>query len=217
MTTSVTRSHPIKVLIVEDSPLVRAGLRAVLSDETAIEIVGEAATSEEAFTAVETTQPTVVLLDIRLPDGTGIGVCERVRRAFPDVRMLMLSSLDDDRIIQEALNAGASGYLLKENDGPALVSAITRVAAGESVVDPRLAGSLIRLATSDRRAGDIASLSKQEHNVLGLIAEGKTNKEIGSELSITEKTVKNYVSNIFDKLNVSRRSHAVALYISGGK
>jgi two-component system response regulator DevR len=217
MTTAGTESHPIKVLIVEDSPLVRAGLRAVLSDENAIEIVGEAATAEEAFKAVESTQPAVVLLDIRLPDGTGIGVCERVRHAFPDVRMLMLSSLDDDRIIQEALNAGASGYLLKENDGPALVSAITRVAAGESVVDPRLAGSLIRLATSDRRTGDIASLSKQENNVLALIAEGKTNKEIGSELSITEKTVKNYVSNIFDKLNVSRRSHAVALFISGGK
>lgn len=217
MTNNGFGTIPIRVLIVEDSPLVRAGLRAVLSDETTIQIVGEAATAAEAVEAVETTQPSVVLLDIRLPDGTGIGVCERVRSTFPNVRLLMLSSHDDDGIIQEALNAGASGYLLKENDGPALVSAITRVAAGEPVVDPRLSGSLIRLATNERRAQPLASLSKQEQNVLALIAEGKTNKEIGTQLSITEKTVKNYVSNIFDKLNVSRRSHAVALFIAAGK
>jgi two-component system, NarL family, response regulator DevR len=213
---------PVPVLIVDDSPLVRAGLRSVLGDEPAVRIVGEAGTVAEALAAVERLAPAVVLLDVRLPDGTGIVACREILRRQPGTQVLMLSSLADDRVVREAIAAGARGYLLKENDGPALLSAITRAAAGQSVIDPALAGNLMRIVrqgTEPSPSDLVNALSLQEQRVLALLAQGLTNKEIGDRLGLTEKTVKNYLATVFMKLRVTRRAQAAALFVqaTGGK
>ena len=203
--------------MIDDSPLIRAGLRAVLESYAEVVIVGEAGTAEEGLAAVTRHKPDVVLLDLRLPDRPGLTVCRDILRRQPETRVLILTSSTDERRVHEAIALGAHGYLLKENDGAALVTAITRVAAGHSVLDPSLADQMVSLmkhgnepSTADR----LAVLSPQERRVLALLAEGLTNKGIGERLGLTEKTVKNYLSNIFDKLHLSNRAHAAALYAS---
>jgi two-component system, NarL family, response regulator DevR len=207
---------PIRLLIIDDSPLIRAGLRAVLEAYGEVLIVGEAGTAAEGLAAVGKHRPEVVLLDLRLPDRPGLAVCRDILSRHPGTRILILTSSTDERHVHEAIAIGAHGYLLKENDGVSLVAAIKRSAAGHSVLDPSLADQVLNLmkrpagaAPADR----LALLSPQERRVLAHLADGLTNKGIGDQLGLTEKTVKNYLSNIFDKLQVTRRTQAAAFYV----
>ena len=207
--------HPIRLVMIDDSPLIRAGLRAVLESYAEVMIVGEAGTAVEGLATVLQNKPDVVLLDLRLPDRPGLAVCTDILRRRPETRVLILTSSTDERRVHEAIALGAHGYLLKENDGASLVTAITRVAAGHSVIDPSLADqmvSLMKRGNEPTAAGRLSVLSPQERRVLALLAEGLTNKGIGERLGLTEKTVKNYLSNIFDKLHLSNRAQAAALY-----
>jgi two-component system, NarL family, response regulator DevR len=153
------------------------------------------------------------LMDIRLPDGTGFDACRQILAEGVETRILFLTSVVDDRLVDQAIRVGGSGYLLKEINGRGLVQAVIDVAAGKSILDPAVTARVMRLVKTGGTTDAIASLSPQERRVLALISEGKTNKEVGVDLNLSEKTVKNYLANIFDKLNVSRRSQAVALYI----
>ena len=209
----------IRLVIVDDSELVRLGLRTLLDGQDGISVVGEAATAKTAIDACARHQPDVVLLDINLPDGTGIDVCRRLLQGRPSTRVLFLTSTADEHIIDDAIRAGAHGYLLKEINGTALVQAIRDVAVGKSILDPaitaRVLGLMRSTAPSTRNA--LAALSPQESRVLALLADGLTNKEIGEKLGLTEKTVKNYLANVFDKLGTTRRVQAAALYAQQAK
>lgn len=212
---TVPSAKRIRLLIVDDSEVVRVGLRTLLGAETSIEVVGEAGNVAGALTAVDRHRPDVVLLDIRLPDGTGLDACRQLLGRRPDTRVLFLTSVVDDSLVDQAIRAGAHGYLLKEIDRRGLVQAIVDVAAGKSILDPSVTArvlQLLRRGPGNSPASLLDSLSPQEKRVLALIAEGKTNKEAGSVLNLTEKTVKNYLSNIFEKLHVSRRIEAAAIY-----
>jgi len=206
------KKAPIRVLIVDDSELVRAGLRALLGVEPAIAVAGEAENVASGVAMCKRLRPDVVLLDIRLPDGTGVDACKEILRRLPATYVLILTSAIDDRMVDDALKAGAHGYLLKEVNGRSLIQAIFDVAEGKSVLDPAITARVIQLAKSGPEKDVLASLSAQERRVLALIAEGKTNKEVGQALELSEKTVKNYLSNIFDKLQLTRRTQAAALY-----
>jgi len=209
-------SHPpsVKLLLVDDSELVRTGLRTLLGAERAIQIVGEAANVANAVASAARLKPEVVLMDIRLPDGSGFDACRQILQQLPDTRILFLTSVVDDRLVDEAIRSGGHGYLLKEIDGRGLVQAILDVAAGKSILDPAVTARVMNLVkTGANQPKLLDSLSPQERRVLALIAEGKTNKEVGQDLSLSEKTVKNYLANIFDKLNITRRSQAAAIYV----
>jgi two-component system response regulator DevR len=212
---STAAARPVRLVIVDDSPLIRAGLSAVFEGNPAVEIVGEAGTAAEGIAAVMRHKPDVVLLDLRLPDRPGLAVCSEIVRRRPETRVLILTSATDERNVHEAIALGAHGYLLKENDGASLVAAILRVAAGHSVVDPSLTDQMVSLMRRGQEPGAeqrLSVLSPQELRVIALLAEGLTNKEIGEKLGLTEKTVKNYLSNMFDKLHVLNRAQAAALY-----
>ena len=203
----------IKLLLVDDSEVVRAGLRTLLGIDSGLEVVGEAVDVASGVEASAKLKPDVVLLDIRLPDGTGIDACRSILKRVPDTRVLILTSVLDDTIVDDAIRAGAHGYLLKEIDGRGLVNAIRDVAAGKSILDPAVTArvmQLVKTGGSGREA--FASLSPQEKRVLALIAEGCTNKEVGVRLGLSEKTVKNYLSTVFEKLHVSRRAEAAVIY-----
>ena len=210
----MTIAPPIRILIADDHEVVRLGLRSLLGREKAIEIVGEAATAEEAVAQAERLQPTVVLMDVRLPDRSGIEACREIRAAAPDTRVIMLTSYADDEAVFASILAGASGYLLKQAGGLDLVRAIERVADGQSLLDPGVTEKVLekvkRLASG--QPDEVTSLSPQEQRVLALVAEGKTNKEIATALGLSDKTVKNYLSNVFDKLHLSRRAEAAAFF-----
>ena len=206
---------PVPVLLVDDSPLIRLGLKAALEDRTDLLIVGEAGTAAEGVALARRLQPAVVLLDLRLPDKPGIAACPEFARVAPGCRVLILTSSTDERNVQQAIAAGASGYLLKDNDGPTLAAAILQVAGGHAVLDPTLADQVVRMVKrgpEPSAAARIGSLSLQEQRVVALLTSGKTNKEIGESLGLTEKTVKNYVATIFTKLGIERRAQAAALY-----
>ena len=206
---------PIRLVMVDDSPLIRAGLRAVLEGYAGVAIVGEAGTAEDGLAAVLHNKPDVVLLDLRLPDRPGLSLCRDILRRRPETRILILTSSTDERRVHEAIALGAHGYLLKENDGASLVAAIVRVAAGHSVLDPSISDQMVNLmkrGNEPTTAERLSVLSPQERRVLALLAEGLTNKGIGDRLGLTEKTVKNYLSNVFDKLNIANRAQAAALY-----
>lgn len=208
----------LRLLLVDDSEVVRAGLRSLLGLEPTFEIVGEAANVAAAIAANGRLKPDVVLLDIRLPDGTGIDACRQMLKATPDVRILIVTSVLDDAIVDDAIRAGAHGYLLKEIDGRGLVNAIRDVAAGKSTLDPAITARVMRLARAGGPTRDVlAALSPQETRVLALIAEGNTNKEVGAKLGLTEKTVKNYLATVFEKLHVSRRAEAAVIYAQNRK
>lgn len=205
----------IRLVLVDDSEVVRAGLRTLLGTEPSVEVVGEGATVATGIEAVAKHKPQVVLLDIRLPDGTGIEACRQILQRVPDTRVLILTSVIDDTIVDDAIRAGAHGYLLKEIDGRGLVHAIREVAAGRSILDPAVTARVLQMVkTGGTPTGRDAfsTLSPQEKRVLALIAEGCTNKEVGVKLGLSEKTVKNYLSTVFEKLHVSRRAEAAVIY-----
>jgi two-component system response regulator DevR len=207
----------LRLLLVDDSEVVRTGLRTLLGQEPGFEISGEAGTVAAAVGAAERLRPDVVLLDLRLPDGSGTEVCRRVLKSLPATRILVLTSVLEDRTIEEAIRAGAHGYLLKEIDGRGLVQAVRDVAAGKSILDPAVTARVLELAKAGSTPrSPLEALSPQERRVLGLIAEGCTNKEVGARLGLSEKTVKNYLSTVFEKLNVSHRAQAAVIYAQAG-
>ena len=214
MNSSETR--PIRLLIVDDHKVVRLGLRTLLGRHDDIEVVGEAGTVAAAIEETARLQPIVVLMDVRLPDGNGFEACRRIRKAQPDTRVLFLTSFADEEIVLESIDAGGDGYLLKEIDDESLVRAIRSVAAGQSILDPAVTSRVLeRVKNPEALAGKdrFEMLSPQERRVLALVAEGKTNKEIGTALGLSDKTVKNYLSNILEKLQVTRRSQAAAFFV----
>jgi two-component system response regulator DevR len=200
---------PVSVFLVDDHEIVRRGLADLLNSAEGIAVVGEASTAEQARTRIPAVRPRVALLDGRLPDGSGIDVCRDIRSAVPDTKCLMLTSYDDDEAIFAAVMAGAAGYLLKEIRGSNLVDAIRQVAAGRSLLDPavtdRLVGRLRDGAPTDQR---LAALNARDREILALIADGMTNRQIGAQLFLAEKTVKNYVSGLLAKLGMERRTQA---------
>jgi two-component system response regulator DevR len=202
----------IRLVIVDDSELVRAGLQSLLQNIPGIELAGTAANVREAIQVCAQAKPDLVLLDIRLPDGTGIDACRELLRQHEDLRVLFLTSSAEQTVVDEAIRAGAHGYLLKEINTPALVQAIRDVAAGRSTLDPQITARVMNLVKGDDAGSLLSTLSPQERRVLSKIAEGLTNKEAGVALGLSEKTVKNYLANVFDKLQVSRRSLAAVYY-----
>ncbi len=204
-----------RILLVDDHEMVRVGLRTLLSRHDSIEVVGEANSVETARAAILATQPDLILLDVRLPDGSGFDLCEFVHTLPHSPKILILTSFADKKVILSAMSAGADGYLLKEIDSNALRDAIVRVMTGQSILDPSITQTVME-ALRDRQKNPAKGkdLSPQEMKVLALVAEGKTNKEIGAALQLSEKTVKNYFSNILDKLDLARRSQAAAFYVS---
>jgi len=195
----------IDLLLVDDHEMVRAGLRALLADVKEISIVGEAASVAEAVRQAERLRPQVVLMDLRLPDGSGIDACRDILSALPQTRILFLTSYSDEEAIVSTLMAGACGYLMKEIGQHALIRAIEDAAAGRPILDSRSTQSV------ETRIRSVA-LSPQERRVLALVVEGKTNKEIAAALFLSDKTVKHYLSNACVKLGVSRRSQAAVIF-----
>jgi two-component system response regulator DevR len=198
-----------RVFLLDDHEVVRRGIRDLLESEDDLEVVGEAGTAEEAIGRILATSPDVCVLDVRLPDGTGVEVCRAVRERRPELACLMLTSFSDDEALLEAVLAGASGYLLKQVRGSDLVDAVRRVAAGQSLLDPAMtAGVLRRLREGSVEDDRLAGLTDQERRVLHLLAEGRTNRQIADAMFLAEKTVKNYVSNVLAKLGMARRTEA---------
>lgn len=202
----------IRLAIVDDSELVRAGLHSLLQTVEGIELVGTAADVRGALDLCARVRPDIVLLDIRLPDGTGIEACRELLRVHESLRVLFLTSSAEQSVVDDAIRAGAHGYLLKEINTPALVQAIRDVAAGRSILDPHITARVLELVKGDPSGSLLGALSPQEHRVLAKIAEGLTNKEVGNALGLSEKTVKNYLASVFDKLHVTRRSQAAVYY-----
>jgi two-component system, NarL family, response regulator DevR len=200
-----------RVVLVDDHEIVRRGLKELLQDE-GFEVVGEAGTAADALIRVRALRPDVAILDARLPDGSGIDVCRDLRSADPSIACLILTSYDDDDALFAAIMAGAAGYVLKQVHGTDLVDAIRRVAAGQSLLDPAVTARVLeRLREGPRRDPRLASLTDQERRVLDLVAEGLTNRQIGTRLGLAEKTVKNYVSSLLAKLGLASRTQA-AIY-----
>ena len=202
----------IQVFLLDDHEIVRRGVRELLEAETDIEVVGEASTTEEATQRIPAVKPHVAVLDVRLPDGSGVEVCREVRSQLPGLACLMLTSFSDDDALFEAIMAGASGYVLKQIRGNDLITAIRRVARGESLLDPTVTTKVLhRLRNPSEEDERLAKLTPQERRILDLIAEGATNRQIGTELHLAEKTVKNYVSRLLAKLGLHRRTQAALL------
>ncbi|AXE22090.1 DNA-binding response regulator [Streptomyces globosus] len=203
----------IKVFLLDDHEVVRRGVHELLSGEEDIEIVGEAGSAADALVRIPATRPDVAVLDVRLPDGSGVEVCREVRSRDEHVKCLMLTSFADDEALFDAIMAGASGYVLKAIRGSELLGAVRDVAAGRSLLDPvATARVLERLRDGGGGRGEdrLASLTGQERRILDLIGEGLTNRAIGERLHLAEKTIKNYVSGLLSKLGMERRSQAAA-------
>ncbi len=199
----------IRVFLLDDHEIVRRGISDLISTQPDINVVGEASSAAEALARIPAVRPDVAILDARLPDGSGIDVCREIRSAMPEVRCVMLTSYDDDDAIFAAVMAGAAGYLLKEIRGSVFVDAIRQVAAGKSLLDPSVTGRLLaRLRDGEPKDERLASLTVREREVLALIADGLSNRQIAGRLLIAEKTVKNYVSAVFVKLGMQRRTQA---------
>lgn len=211
--TAPTAKPRVRIVLVDDSEVVRMGLRALIGNDPTLEIVGEAGNVAAGVQTCARLRPDVALLDIRLPDGTGLDVCRQVLKTQPALRVLVLTSVADDTLVDEAIRAGAHGYLLKEIDGRGLVSAIHDVAEGKSILDPAITARVMQFVRSGGATDNaLALLSPQEKRVLALIAEGLTNKEVAVQLNLSDKTVKNYLSTVFEKLHVSRRAEAAVIY-----
>lgn len=202
----------IRVYLLDDHEIVRRGLRGLLEAADDIDVVGESGTASAALRELPALRPDVAVLDVRLPDGSGIEVCRELRSTMPDVHTIILTSYDDDEALFAAIMAGASGYLLKVIAGSDVVSAVRRVCMGQSLVDPALTSLVLeRVRHGPTEVPALASLSDQEHKVLTLVAEGQTNRQIASNMFLSEKTVKNYVSNILTKLGLESRTQAAVL------
>ncbi|MEV7865473.1 response regulator transcription factor [Streptomyces sp. NPDC088124] len=203
----------ITVFLLDDHEVVRRGVFELLSVEDDIEVVGEAGTAADAMARIPATRPDVAVLDVRLPDGSGVEVCREIRSRDESVKCLMLTSFADDEALFDAIMAGASGYVLKAIRGNELLTAVRDVAAGRSLLDPvATARVLERLRTGNSAKADdkMAGLTDQERRILDLIGEGMTNRAIGERLHLAEKTIKNYVSSLLSKLGMERRSQAAA-------
>ncbi|WP_374688729.1 response regulator [Promineifilum sp.] len=206
----------LRLLLVDDHEVVRLGMRALLERHPSFTVVGEASSQEEAVAMAEEQQPDLVLMDIRLAGGSGIEACQQIKERLPDTKVIMLTSFAEDELLFAAIRAGASGYLLKQIAGGEVVRAIEAAARGESMLDPTLTQrvfSEVRRSIKKEEAVAFQDLTSQERQVLLLIAEGKTNREIATELFLSEGTVRNYVSSILSKLGVSNRAEAAAYAI----
>lgn len=215
---SSAAAKTITLLLVDDSELVRTGLKTLLAtpvEGVHFKILGEAFSVATGISECFRLEPDVVLLDIRLPDGTGFEACRQILTKLPDTRVLILTSVIDDNLVYEAMSSGAHGYLLKEINAQSMLQAIIDVAAGKFILDPAVTTrvlNLVRHGAPQSESDKLAQLSAQERRVLALVADGKTNKEIAEQMGLSDKTVKNYLSNIFEKLQISRRSQAAVLY-----
>ncbi len=208
-----TNTESIRVLIVDDHAVVRIGLKTLLANTAGFRVVGEAGTVAEAIALAVQARPDVVLMDVRLPDGSGVEACRRIKADNSEIRVVMLTSYQDEEAIVGAVMAGASGYLLKQADSDRLTQAIRDAAAGESSLDPRAAGTLLsqfRELSAKQAEAELAGLTDRERRMLALIAEGYTNRAIGEVLHLSEKTVRNHVSQLLRKLGFQRRSQAAA-------
>jgi two-component system response regulator DevR len=209
MDDSTGLSQPITVFLLDDHEIVRRGIADLIGAESDLVVVGEASTAAQALARIPATRPDVAILDARLPDGSGMEVCRDIRSTMPEVRCLMLTSYDDDDAVFAAVMAGAAGYLLKEVRGSSLIDAIRQVAAGKSLLDPGVTERLLtRLRKGESGDSRLASLTVREREILALIADGMTNRQIGEQLFLAEKTVKNYVSALLAKLGMQRRTQA---------
>ncbi|HUA40896.1 MAG TPA: response regulator transcription factor [Streptosporangiaceae bacterium] len=201
----------IKVFLLDDHEIVRRGVKDMLEAEPDITVVGEAGTAESALARIPALRPDVAVLDVRLPDGNGVSVCREIRSRMPEIACLMLTSFGDDEALFDAIMAGAAGYVLKQIRGTDLVGAVRTVAAGESMLDPEAASKVMaRMRDQASRKDPLAGLTNQERKILELIGEGLTNRQIGERMYLAEKTVKNYVSALFAKLGMERRTQAAA-------
>lgn len=210
--------RPIRVVIVDDHEVLRLGLRTTLARSTSVRVTGEAASVAEALEVIQRDPPDVVLMDVRLPDGSGVAACRDIRSRFPGTRVLFLSSYTDEEAVVGAVFGGAAGYLLKDVSRDALVEAIQKVAAGHSVLDSSVTQDVLEHMRELARCPSppepgIQALSVQEHRVLELLAEGLSNKEIATALRLTEKTVRNYLYRLYKKIRVKRRSQATRLFL----
>jgi DNA-binding NarL/FixJ family response regulator len=202
------------VFLLDDHEIVRRGVRDMLEAEPDITVVGEAGTAASALARIPALRPDVAVLDVRLPDGDGVTVCREIRSRMPEVACLMLTSFGDDEALFDAIMAGAAGYVLKQIRGTDLVGAVRTVARGESMLDPEAASKVLaRMRDQATRTDPLAGLTPQERKILELIGAGLTNRQIGEQMYLAEKTVKNYVSALFAKLGVERRTQA-AVYAS---
>ncbi len=205
--------RPMRVMIVDDHEVVRQGLVALLSRREEFEVVAEAGSVGEAIANARRYMPDLVVMDVRLPDGSGIEACREIRSEMPETRVVMLTSYPDEEAVLSAIIAGASGYLLKQVRGRDLLSALEAVGRGDSLLDPAITERVlerVRRVASGVERDELADLTSQERKILMLVAEGKTNKEIASDVFLSDKTVKNYVSSILAKLNLQRRAQAAA-------
>ena len=199
----------VRVFLLDDHEVVRRGVRDLLEAEDDFEIVGEAGTAEEALRRIPATSPDVAVLDVRLPDGSGVEVCRDVRSQRPELACIMLTSFADDEALFEAIMAGAAGYVLKQVSGSNLIDAVRRVGAGQSLLDPTITARVLeRLRKGPDEDERLMGITDQERRILNLLAEGKTNRQIADEMFLAEKTVKNYVSNLLTKMGMSRRTEA---------
>ncbi|MET8569514.1 response regulator transcription factor [Streptomyces sp. NPDC004783] len=205
---------PIRVFLLDDHEVVRRGVHDLLSDEPDIEVVGEAATADQALARVPALRPHVAVLDVRLPDGDGVTVCRELRSRLPELACLMLTSFDDEEALLDSIMAGASGYVLKQIQGSDLVSAVRTVARGQSLLDPSATTKLmarLRGGQPQEEPDTLPGLTDREREILALIGEGLTNRQIGQRLYLAEKTVKNHISRLLAKLGVERRIQAAVL------
>lgn len=213
---ATTTTSRIRLLLVDDHEVVRAGLGALLAQHPELEVVGEAGTVAGALETATRLKPDVVLLDVRLPDGSGFEACRNLHQLTPPVKVIILTAFADDEIVMQAIGSGAEGYLLKEIDEHGLVRAIKEVAEGRSILDPavtRRVFNRVKEGAATPQSIKLDRLSAQERRVLELVAQGMTNKEIGLAMTLSDKTVKNYLSNLMEKLQMSRRSQAAAFYV----
>jgi len=206
----MTSKDILKILIVDDHDIVRKGLAMLVSRQEDLSVVAEAGTVAEAVEKARESVPDVVVMDIRLPDGSGIEACREIRDENGDIKVLMLTSYSDEEAVLGSIMAGASGYLLKEIRSQEIVDAIRKVGEGQSLLDPTVTASVLDRVRRGKEEDVLAQLTDQEQKILELIADGQTNREIAGQINLSDKTVKNYVSNILGKLEVSRRSQAAA-------
>jgi two-component system, NarL family, response regulator DevR len=213
---SSARTKPIRLLLVDDHEVVRVGLRTVLHNNHSITVVGEAGTKAAAVRAVKRLRPDIVLMDVRLPDGSGVEACRDILASHPTTRIIFLTSYADDESVLAAVLAGAQGYVLKNIDSILLIRSIRNVFNGQSILNPALTQRALNwIKAWPDQNGPVRgqSLSPQEERVLALVAEGLTNKEIAATMQLSDKTVKNYLANMFQKLHISRRAQAASFFV----
>jgi len=215
ITAEADAAEPVRVFLLDDHEVVRRGVRDLLDAEPDLTVVGEAGTAEQALARVPALRPRVAVLDVRLPDGDGVGVCRELRSRMPELACLMLTSFDDEEALLDAIMAGASGYVLKQISGTDLVTAVRTVASGQSMLDPgattRIMARLRGGAADEQQPQVLANLTAREREIFALIGEGLTNREIGQRLFLAEKTVKNHISRLLAKLGVERRVQAAVI------